>query len=163
MVMIVMRTHNIGLTALESWCLACIALVFQALVSYVLILARVIIAKEKRSNNWKKSQEDVDNGKRDLMLELILFSWVFGSALLFCVYYWTTESVNLWRGSFKSLLFFQIIWTPIRFHFRCYILDVNEGCRLGSSNFINFTLKLMTKTKHIHLSLWKEIRVSICP
>ena len=95
MVMIVMRTHNIGLTALESWCLACIALVFQALVSYVLILVRVIIAKEKRSNNWKKNQEDVYNGKRDLMLELILFSWVFGSALLFCVYYWTTESVNL--------------------------------------------------------------------
>ena len=94
MLMIVMRTLNIGLTALESWCLACIALVFQALVSYVLILARVIIAKEKRYNNWKKNQ-DVDNGKRDLMLELILFSWVFGSALLFCVYYWTTESVNL--------------------------------------------------------------------
>ena len=98
MFMILITTRNIGLTALESWCLACIALVFQALVSYVLILARVIIAKEKRTGNWKKNQEDeddVDYDKRDLMLELILFSWVFGSAILFCVYYWTTESVHL--------------------------------------------------------------------
>ena len=94
MVMIVMRTHNMGLTALESWCLACIALVFQALVSYVLILARVVIAKEKRTGNWNKNKSHEDD-KRDIMLELILFSWVFGSALIFSVYYWTTESVHL--------------------------------------------------------------------
>ena len=82
------------MTALELWCLACIAFVFQALISYVVILARIGY-KEYKESKRSKGKENRINGymveKRDVMLEWILFSWVFGSAFLFNLFYWTKK------------------------------------------------------------------------
>ena len=81
-----------GLTAIELWCLACIAFVFQALISYVIILTRIGY-KEYKESKSRVVGNMVE--KRDMMLELILFSWVFGSAFIFNLFYWTKERSNL--------------------------------------------------------------------
>jgi hypothetical protein len=82
------------LTALESWCLACIAFVFQALISYVIILAKLGCSKDKRGSKAEAEEIKMNNylqEKRDVLLEWILFSWGFCSAFIFNVYYWTKE------------------------------------------------------------------------
>ena len=82
------------MTALELWCLACIAFVFQALISYVVILARIGY-KDYKGSKRSKTKENIMDGymgeKRDVMLECILFSWVFGSAFIFNLFYWTKK------------------------------------------------------------------------
>ena len=82
------------MTALELWCLACIAFVFQALISYVVILTRIGYKEYKGSKGSKGKENRVDGSmgeKRDVMLEWILFSWVFGSFFIFNLFYWTKK------------------------------------------------------------------------
>ena len=83
-----------GLTALECWCLACIALVFQALISYVIILARIgsrLNYKGSKVGEMKHKRSTHVRERGDLVLEWILFSWVLGSAFVFNIYYWTKQ------------------------------------------------------------------------
>ena len=83
-----------GLTALESWCLACIAFVFQARISYVIILAKLGCSRNNRSAKVEEEEIKMNSHlqeKINVMLEWILFSWVFGSAFIFNLYYSTKE------------------------------------------------------------------------
>ena len=94
------------MTALELWILACIAIVFQALISYVVILARIGY-KEYMGSTGSKGKENRLGGyigeKRDVMLEWILFSWVFGSA--FC------QNLNSTNSSVQQSLRLNYILT----------------------------------------------------
>ena len=67
---------------------------FQALISYVVILARIGYTKESKGSKVVVEENRMDGyrgEKREVMLECILFTWVFGSAFIFNVYYWTKE------------------------------------------------------------------------
>ena len=87
------------MTALETWCLMMIGLVFQALLCYVIILFSLCrstrtkvrplggtLASQVNSEGEKGSAE-----RRDWMLETILFSWVLLTALIFNLVYWTKQ------------------------------------------------------------------------
>ena len=63
---------------------------FQALLGYVVILARIGCGRDIRQSKVEQ-ERGYKREKRDVMLEWILFSWVFGSAFIFNVFYWSLE------------------------------------------------------------------------
>ena len=73
------------MTALESWCLAMIGLVFQSLLAYVFVLLSLFREKscqEKMISHFvflfqvSPEKEKHVEAKRNLRLELVLFAWV---------------------------------------------------------------------------------------
>ena len=84
--------YSTGLTALEVWCLACLGLVFEAFLSYVIILVKM-----NCSNVRIHGSVDVEHSvnlpqKRNVKLELSLFIGNLGSAVLFNICYWIMVS-----------------------------------------------------------------------
>ena len=73
------------MTLLETWCFACIACTFGALLSYVIILIRMEMMKRQKVSEMKnfsfvnKGQEN----PRDFVIELILFGGTAGGFVLF--------------------------------------------------------------------------------
>ena len=77
------------MTLLETWCFACIACTFGALLSYVIILIRMEMMKRQKVSEMKnfsfvKGQEN----PRDFVIELILFGGTAGGFVLFIVVFW---------------------------------------------------------------------------
>ena len=84
--------YSTGLTALEVWCLACLGLVFEAFLSYVIILVKM-----NCSNVSTHGLVDIEysaklSQKRNVKLELSLFIGNLGSAVLFNICYWIMVS-----------------------------------------------------------------------
>ena len=84
------------MTSLELWCFTCIFCTFLALLSYVVILIRMEVAKHRASRSAnvqplkKMHPEKLIPRKddREIWLEVLLFSLTAGVFLVFDVIFW---------------------------------------------------------------------------
>ena len=93
---------DLGMTSLELWCFACITCTFGALLSYVIILIRMEYVRQWNKNVIKTtttegklaSKSDAAAGlnkhelKRDINIEVFLFTCVAVGFALFNLVYW---------------------------------------------------------------------------
>ena len=80
---------NPGMTSLEEWCFACFVFTFTTLVTYVIILIRMVyrsllLNSVEPDNKVQKNQD----WKSDMYLEIFLFSCSAFGFSAFNVYYW---------------------------------------------------------------------------
>ena len=83
--------YDFGMTSLELWCFACITTTFGTLISYVIILVRMEYQRQKlKQLQVNPKSQIVNNGeaKREIDIEVILFSCTAGCFLIFNIYYW---------------------------------------------------------------------------
>ena len=123
-----MKSSWLDMTALESWCLAMIGLVFESLLAYVIVLLCLFKAKACQVPITSKfifsfqghhadiscfqvspeKENHVPEGKRSWRLELFLFSWVmyYCTIVLILIWYFT-EVMMMW------LWLWSWLWTKL--------------------------------------------------
>ena len=70
------------MTALELWCFACITCTFGALLSYVIILVKIEYTRCYEKMHQTKPGLEVTKDKRDLHIEVFLFTCTAGGFAL---------------------------------------------------------------------------------
>ena len=76
------------MTALELWCFACITCTFGALVSYVIILIKIEYRRYHKKHHQTKPESESKVDKRDVNIEVFLFTCVAGLFALFNLTFW---------------------------------------------------------------------------
>ena len=82
-----------GMTSLELWCFACITCTFGTLISYVVILVRMEFIRQRMKQiqvkpHTSSSTPITGETKRDIDIEMFLFSCTAGGFAIFNIYYW---------------------------------------------------------------------------
>ena len=78
------------MTLLETWCFACITCTFGALLSYVVILLKMEIAKRRKVVEMKtfSNFQGQNESPRDYVTELQLFGATFSGFVVFNFIFW---------------------------------------------------------------------------
>ena len=79
------------MTYLETWCFACIACTFGALISYEVILIKMEVVKRQKVFELKMktfSGVSIPENTRDYVTESVLFSFTSGGFIVFNLCFW---------------------------------------------------------------------------